>query len=335
MNRLTGNQLTITGGLILLLVTLPLWGAPPPPNEARCKNNWILTSTQDLAFGAFAIESGTGTLQVNSSGTLTTVGDITTVSTAPVSTFSVIIDNTLDRTVCGTYPFDLSWAIAPAPLAGPGTEMPLSNVLATEPTLIPTPTALPIVGLTTSSLPVTLTFQGELTTTFPQAAGVYVSPTITLELIQGGKATPASGVATATSLSPLSLAESAAMDFGTVAAGSTASSVVLDSSGVRSVSGDGQILASGPGFPGQFVLTGEPSQSYTLTISGPAVLTNAGGEQITATGFTHNSSGVVPAGGSETFQVGATLNLAPSQPAGNYSTTNAGGTPYSITINYN
>lgn len=329
------KTVTTTAGLALLLVGLPVWCAPPVPNEARCKSNWLLTPTQDLGFGAFAIESGTGSLQISSGGTLTTVGAVTTLSTAPVSTFSVIIDNALDRTVCGTYPFDLSWAIAPAPLAGPGSAMPLTNVLVSEPALIPTPTALPITGLTATSLPITLTFQGELTTTFPQAAGVYVSPTFTLELIQGGKATPASGIATATSLSPLSLAETAAMDFGTVAAGATASSVVLESSGVRSVIGDGEIITSGPGFPGRFLLTGEPNQSYALTISGPAVLTSAAGEQITATGFTHTSSGVVPAGGSETFQVGATLNLSPSQQAGGYSTINGGGAPYTITVNYN
>ncbi|MFO7592971.1 MAG: DUF4402 domain-containing protein [Pseudomonadota bacterium] len=329
------ETIKVAVGVTLLLASLSLWAAPPPPNEAKCKNNWVLTPTQDLAFGAFAIESGSGTVRINSSGAITTDGAITTASTVPVSTFQVTVDNTLDRTVCGTYAFDLSWSVVPAPLTGPGTAMPLNNVLVSHPTLIPTPTELPITGLTTANLPITLTFQGELATTFPQAAGDYASPAFTVDLIQSGKATSASGIATATALSPLGLSETAAMDFGTVAGGSTASTVVLNTSGARSVSGDGEIISSGPGFPGQFQLTGEPGQSYSLSINGPAVLTSASGQQISASNFSHNSSGVVPLSGSETFQVGGSLNLGPSQPAGSYSTMNAGGAPYSITVNYN
>lgn len=326
---------TLLAVLGLLLDGSWLWAAPPPPNEAQCKSRWTLTSGQSLSFGAFSIDSGNGTLQMNSGGVLTATGSITTVSTSPVSTFTVEITNTKDPAVCGTYPFDLSWGVTPAPLTGPGTQMPLTNVLVSEPTLIPTPTALPIQGLTTASLPITLTFQGEVAASFPQAAGLYTSPAFTLDLIQGGATTSVSSTATATSISPLSLSETVAMDFGTVAGGSGVGTVVMDTAGARSVTGDAQILVTGPGTAASFQVTGEPGLSYTLSITGPAILESAAGQQIAATGFTHTSNGFLPAGGTDSFQVGATLQLGPQQAAGSYSTANGGGTPYILTVNYN
>jgi len=325
----------ILAGIALIISSLRLWAAPPPPNEAQCKSRWTLVSAQSLSFGAFSIETGSGTLQINSSGVLTTTGAITTVSTSPVSTFTVTITNTKDPAVCGTYPFDLSWGIAPAPLTGPGAAMPLTNVLVSEPSLIPTPTPLPILGLSTAILPITLTFQGDLTATFPQAAGLYTSPAFTLDLTQAGTNTSISGTATATSLSPLSLTETVAMDFGTVAGGSAIGTVVMDTTGARSVTGDAQILVTGPGTAAAFQVTGEPGLSYTLSIIGPAILESAAGQQITATTFTHTSNGVLPAGGTDSFQVGATLQLGPQQAAGIYSTSSGGGTPYIVTVNYN
>lgn len=325
----------VLAGVALIISSLRLWAAPPPPNEAQCKSRWTLVSAQSLSFGAFSIETGSGTLQINSSGVLTTTGAITTVSTSPVSTFTVTITNTKDPAVCGTYPFDLSWGIAPAPLTGPGAAMPLTNVLVSEPSLIPTPTALPILGLTTASLPITLTFQAELTATFPQASGLYTSPAFTLDLTQGGSTTSISSTATVTSVSPLSITEVLSMDFGTVAGGSGTGAVVMDTTGTRSIIGDGQIIATGPGTAATFLVTGEPSQSYALSVIGPAILENASGQQITATAFTYNSSGVLPVGGSDMIQIGATLNLGPLQAAGIYQTTIGGGKPYLVTINYN
>jgi hypothetical protein len=125
------------------------------------------------------------------------------------------------------------------------------------------------------------------------------------------------------------------MDFGTVAGGSLAGTVIMDILGARSVTGDAQIIAVGPGTAGSFQITGEPSLTYSLLITGPAILENAGGQQITINGFTHNSLGTLPAAGLEIFQVGATINLAPSQPAGTYSTAIGGGSPYTVTVNYN
>lgn len=323
--------------VLFTLVSRPATSAPPPPGVAQCKSKWVLTPVQSLAFGTFSIESGSGTLHMDSNANLTISGSgaISLATSDPVTTFTVIINNTKDPGVCGSYPFDLSWSVAPGDLVGPGTPMTLTNVQVSEPTLISTPTALPLLGLTTANLPITLTFQGDLTTSFPQAGGLYTSPSFTLDLTQSGSTTSISSTASATSLVPLTITEAAAMDFGTVASGGTGGTVVMDVTGGRSVTGDAQILASGPGSAATFQISGQPSQSYSLTITGPALLENAGGQQITVNAFTHNSAGVMPAGGIDTFQVGATLNLSPLQPAGSYSTATGGGTPYTVTVNYN
>lgn len=331
------NRFGVAVVSLLFMAGQPLWAAAPPTSVAQCKSKWVLTEVQPLAFGTFSIESGSATIHMDSNGNLTTsgAGAITLASTDPVTTLKVTVTNTKDPAVCGTYPFELSWSVLPADLLGPGTAMPLTNVRVSEPTLIPTPTPLPITELTTATLPITFTFQGDLTTTFPQVAGLYTSPAFTLDLIQSGQATSLSTTATATSLTTLTLTETVAMDFGTVAGGSGAGTVILDTAGARSVTGDGQILAAGPGSAGTFQLTGQPSQSYAVSITGAAILESAGGDQITASAFTHNSSGVLPVGGVDTFNVGATLNLGPLQPAGSYSTATGGGTPYTVTVNYN
>jgi len=212
--------------------------------------------------------------------------------------------------------------------------MALTNVLVSEPTLVPTPTALPVV-LNTANLPITLTFKGDIATTFPQAAGLYTSPIYTVDLIQDATITSLNSTATATALTPISILETVTMDFGTVAGGTNAGTVIMNTAGARSVTGDGQFITTGPGLPGSFQITGEPNVTYAVLITGPAILENAGGQQITANAFTNNSLGTLPGTGIETFQVGATLNLGPLQSAGTYSTVTGAGAAFVVTVNYN
>ncbi|MDH5387682.1 MAG: DUF4402 domain-containing protein [Gammaproteobacteria bacterium] len=321
--------------VIFILFTANAMAAKPPPSIKQCKSKWVLTSAQAFNFGAFAIDSGAATLMMDNTGTFNLLpGNIATSTTVPVTNFTVTINNTVDPLTCGAHGFTISWGVLPTPLAGPGTAMPLTNVLVSEATLIPTATALPVI-LNTANLPITLTFQGNLNTTFPQAAGTYISPVFTVDLTQDGTITSVSNTASATSLTPIGLTETLPMNFGTVAGGSLAGTVIMNTAGARTVTGDGNILATGPGNAGSFQITGEPNLTYALLITGPAVLESAGGQQVTATAFTNNSSGTIPAAGIELFQVGATLNLGPLQAAGTYSTFTGAGSPYTVTVNYN
>lgn len=335
MQMLKRRKLVLLAGVGLLVFSHQGWGAKV--NANTCKSKWSLTaSSPTLSFGSFAVESGSGSLSMDSNATVTTVGAITTTTASVVSNFVVVVDNGTSAD-CGTFPFDLSWSVLPTDLVGPGTAMPLTNVLVSEPTWLPTPTALPITGLTlsTASLPITLTFQAELSATFPQAAGTYTSPGFTLDLTQSGSTTSINGTATATAITPLSISEALPMGFGMVAGGTLAGTVVLDINGNRTTTGDGQILAAGAGTAATFNVSGEQSLSYVISY-GSGVLSDGLGNTMSVNNFTDNRAGVgtLSAVGTDTFNVGATLTLYPLQPAGNYSTANAGGTPYSVTVNY-
>jgi len=313
----------------------------PPINIDSCGRSWTLTSpSAALAFGEFSIDSGSGTISMSNTGALTTVGDIGLTTTLPVTTYQIQADNRLG-TACLAYPFTLAWNTAPTPLApvgGVGTNLNLT-VFVYEPTIatsanISFPINVPANSALT--LPFTLTLYGNIATTYPQTADDYLSPTFRVELIQGTatKLSP-NATATATSIVPLAISELTPMNFGTVAGGSLSGTVILDVLGTRTTTGDGSILAAGPGNSGAFQLSGQPGLTYTLLITGPAVLENATGQQINATTFVNNSLGIIPAAGVETFQVGATLNLGPLQTSGTYSTATGAGSPYTVTVNYN
>ena len=50
-------------GAVLLPVALafaPVQGQGPPPNINQCKSKWVLTALQQMDFGGFAIEAGSG-----------------------------------------------------------------------------------------------------------------------------------------------------------------------------------------------------------------------------------------------------------------------------------
>jgi len=143
------------------------------------------------------------------------------------------------------------------------------------------------------------------------------------------------GNADALVIDPLSIVENSAMDFGTVAGGPNADTIVMDTTGGRTVTGtDAQIIATGAGSAGNFTITGEPNQAYTVSFSASATLGDGGGNTMTVDSFTDNSPSPLSGAGTDTLLVGGTLNVGASQAAGNYSTT-TGGTPYTVTVNYN
>jgi len=143
------------------------------------------------------------------------------------------------------------------------------------------------------------------------------------------------GNADALVIAPLSVTETSAMDFGTVAGGPNADTIVMDTAGGRTVTGtDAQIIATGAGSAGNFTITGEPNQAYTVTFSASATLDDGGGNTMTVDTFTDNSPSPLSGAGTDTLLVGGTLNVGANQAAGTYSTT-TGGSPYTVTVNYN
>lgn len=143
------------------------------------------------------------------------------------------------------------------------------------------------------------------------------------------------GNATATVLAPLLLVETAAMNFGSVAGGSSAGTVVMDLLGARSTTGGATALASAPGTAGQFTIEGAAAQAFTLTVSASATMQDGSGNSMTVDTFTENGSAVTLSGPGvpDAFQISGTLNVGASQVAGGYTT--VGFTPFTVTANYN
>ena len=141
------------------------------------------------------------------------------------------------------------------------------------------------------------------------------------------------GNATGEVVAPLSIAEDVTMNFGTLNGGAAAGTVVLDFVNGRTITGGAEILLSGPGLSGEFTITGQSGQVYTLGISASATIGDGLGNTMTVNNFLENSLGTLPAA-TETFQVGATLLVNINQPAGTYSTA-TGGSTYTVTVNYN
>jgi hypothetical protein len=330
--------------LLALLAESSSVFAQTPPTINQCRGRWVLTTLQDMNFGGFAAEGGSATLTMNSTGGLSPSGPVTPSSTIPSTAWTVSVNNTRSP-LCATYGFTIELRRAPQALRGPGgagNELPLDNVRATIPAyglnnvaLNIGNTILPqvIAPSPVNAAPFTMTIYGAITVNGPQPAGEY-SRNLVVQIEQGNRQRRGRTSVQATSIVPLSIAEIAIMDFGTIAGGPVPGTVILSTGNARTPSGDVQLLASGPGSAATFQLTGEPNNSYSLSFSN-GVLANAGGQQMGVTSFTNNSSGTIPGSGTASFQVGATLNVGSNQPAGAYSTAIGGGSPYTVTINYN
>jgi hypothetical protein len=304
----------------------------PPINQ--CRGAWVVNTVQDMNFGGFAVEAGSATITMNSTGGLTTAGLVSPSTTIPATTWIVNVDNTL-ASACATHGFSIELRKAPRPLSGPGGNIPLDNIRVTIPAYGLNDVTLPqvIAPGPGNTAPFTMTIYGEITVTSPQTAGQY-SSALDLLLFQTNRRYRAVTTVLATSIVPLSIAEIAPMNFGTIAGGPIPGSVILNTGNGRIATGDAQLIASGPGNAATFQLTGAPNNTYSLSYSN-GILANAAGQQMSVTSFTDNSVGTIPGSGTESFQVGATLNVGTNQPAGAYSTSIGGGTPYIVTINYN
>ena len=153
-------------------------------------------------------------------------------------------------------------------------------------------------------------------------------------------AAAAQGTATALVVEPLAIVQRIEMDFGTVAGGTAAGTVTLDTAGGRTFGGDAAIFASGAGTAGVFDITGNEGFVYTITgltgtsLTASATLENLAGDQMLVSDFQVLTDGDTIITAPESISIGATLNLLADQPGGTY-TTATSGLPYTVTINYN
>ena len=143
-------------------------------------------------------------------------------------------------------------------------------------------------------------------------------------LVSGERAEAITGNASAQIAIPVTIAETTALDHGTVTASGALGTVVISTAGARSVTGGVAELGGSP-TQGVFAVTGEANNAFTTTMDPTSSLTGPG------TAMVATLSNDAPANlttGSATINVGSDLAVAASQVAGAYSGT------FSITVNY-
>lgn len=141
-------------------------------------------------------------------------------------------------------------------------------------------------------------------------------------------AASASGSASATIATPVSISETTALSFGTILADDTASStIVVSSAGARSVGSGSAQLLGGTVSNAAFSVSGESGATYTISYTAGS-LTGPGTAMAVDTFTDDTSSTGTLTGGSDTFNVGATLTVGANQTAGSYSGS------YTVTVNY-
>jgi len=161
----------------------------------------------------------------------------------------------------------------------------------------------------------------------------------TLAILAIAFATNASAQATATAtttavlVTPISIAKTTDMDFGTVAASTLLGTVVLDTANTRSITG-GASLHGGTPTAAVFTVTGEPSTGFDITIPSTDITLIDGSSNtlvvngLVTLGATSTLDGTT---GTKDIKVGATLHLPANAVAGTY--TNA--SDLFVTVNYN
>lgn len=141
-----------------------------------------------------------------------------------------------------------------------------------------------------------------------------------------------SGAANAVVVAPLSLTSNQSMNFGRIAAGNAAASVVLNPDTLTCTT-TGPILRVGACQPAEFTGMGTKKMNVRIQLPNTVTLTRAGGTQtmsITGLGLDttpdlvfQNGGGnpryqIAPNSGIFTFRIGGRLNIGANQPSGVY-----------------
>lgn len=146
----------------------------------------------------------------------------------------------------------------------------------------------------------------------------------------------ATATASAFIVAPITIVNAGNMNFGNVAVGASAGTVILTPGGVRSATLGVTLPTVVPGTitAAHFTVGGTASYTYAITLPvGATTVTEGGGATMTVDTWTSfpTPSGVIGGAGSQTLDVGATLHVGANQPTGLY----VSGTPFTVTVNYN
>jgi hypothetical protein len=144
----------------------------------------------------------------------------------------------------------------------------------------------------------------------------------------------ASASANATIITPIAIAHVEHLNFGNIVAGTGIGTVIVDTEGDRTKTGDVILPTATPGTfnAAEFTVTGLANATYAITLPESINISETGGTTtMTVDNFTSNPSGTgtLAANGEQTLSVGARLNVDAGQVAGDYTG------EFSVTVAYN
>lgn len=149
--------------------------------------------------------------------------------------------------------------------------------------------------------------------------GVYACLLVAFGTAFPAYADSATGTAITTITRFLSITNVSNLEFGTVSAGSTAGSVMVNSQGQRSSTGGVVIDPNGGFTPARFVIQGKPNGAFTVSVPTRVQLTNTTGNTIAVDNIRSNMpNGRLDNNGSLELSVGGQINLEANQSTGDY-----------------
>jgi hypothetical protein len=145
----------------------------------------------------------------------------------------------------------------------------------------------------------------------------------------------ANATVTTTLITPLSIAKTTDMNFGTIAATATAGTVVLDYANALTPTGGVKLITGGaaPSIA-SFTVTGEGTSSFSIQTPTTVNLTGTAGGSLSVDNITADLGGTnALIAGSNVIKVKGTLTVPANAVAGVYNLTTAA--DFFVTVNYN
>jgi hypothetical protein len=139
--------------------------------------------------------------------------------------------------------------------------------------------------------------------------------------------------ATATLITPISIAVANDMQFGSIAASGTSGTVTLDTAtNSRSASGGVYLQSGGAAAQiAEFTVTGEANHSFTISSPATIALARSGGGSLNLALTGTATPSTLDDLGSSTIKIGGTLTVPANSLSGTYTNT----TDLTVTVNYN
>jgi hypothetical protein len=143
------------------------------------------------------------------------------------------------------------------------------------------------------------------------------------------------GTATAVLVIPISIAKTADMHFGTLAASATAGTAVLSYANTTVATG-GVSKPAGGIVPttASFTVTGQATSGFSIAFPASITLTS-GANTMLVNIVSESATASTLVAGSKILKFGGTLNVAANQPAGTYLNDEVDATGLYVTVNYN